>query len=148
MQITGSSELPLLSELLVTVNHIGDQATMNALINARNKGVNLDDPVIQKVITATLEELAISFEQLIAMRTRTVKKRHGLIIISYCLTRLKYSQVKIGIVLGGRSRSQINRYHKTMEKSKGGKLLTYRTKFEDIIKSIKKQNPPRKKSKK
>ena len=140
MQITGSAELPLLSELLTTVSQIGDQATMNALINARNKGVDLDDPIIQQVINATIEELAISFEQLIAKRTRTLKKRHGLIIVSYCLTRLKYSQVKTGVILGGRSRSQINRYHKVMSEIKGGKLLTYRNKFEELIKSLKLKN--------
>lgn len=138
MQMAGSAELPLLTELLTTVSQVGAEATLRALSNARSKGIDIEDPVIKQVTDTALQEVGISFDQLIAKRTRTLKKQHGLIIVSYCLTMLKYSQVNIGAILGGRSRSQINRYHSTMKMAKAGRIYQLRVKFDILIDSLKK----------
>jgi hypothetical protein len=138
MQNIGNYEMPLLTELLTTVNHIGHEATAKALTNARNKGITLDDPVIQKVVNAVLEEMAISYEQLISKGTRGIKQRHGIIIISWGLLVLEYSSTDVGKILGGRSRWMINRYHKMMREAKNpARLFQYREKFSLLIKTLK-----------
>lgn len=138
MQTTKGPEMPLLTELLETVAHAGHEATLKALINARNKGVSIDDPIIQEVFNSVLQEISISYEQLVAKNTRGIKQRHGLIIISWSMTMLKYSQANTGMLLGGRSRSQINRYHKMMLQAKApGRVFQYKEKFTTLIKSLK-----------
>ncbi len=134
------AEMPLVARLLSTVQAVGYDATNKALINACNKSVSIDDPKVQAVINAVLQEMAISFEQLITRSSRLNKKRYGLIVVSYCLTSLNYSHAKIGIILGGRSRQQISRYHNMLAQAKSvGKLAQYRKQFDLLIKKIKKK---------
>lgn len=136
MQTPGSAEMPLLTEFIETVKEIGPEATLLAMANARNKSVTIKgDPVAQIVINAVTQEIGISFELLKAKSGRTTKKRHGLIIISYCLTRLKYKQEQISIIIV-RTRQQINRYNLIMQDAKLGSLAKYKTQFEPLIKSL------------
>jgi len=134
-----NAEMPVLSELLATVSHIGAEATQKVLINARNKPVTIkDEPKVQTVINAVLEEFAISFEQLIARNTRGLKQRQGLLLVSYCLTELEYPMHKTGSILDNRHKSQINRYHKTMLSAKSpGKLAKLKSQFDILISSLK-----------
>lgn len=136
-----SQELPLLTEFLNTVNLIGSEATNKALINARNKVITLEgDKIAGQIINAILVELAISFDHLVSYETRTTKKRHGLIIASYCLTELKYKQMIIGTILGGRKRQQIYEYDKIMRTTPKGRIAEYKNKFDILLKPlIKKQ---------
>lgn len=151
MQTTGSAEMPLLTELIETVKAIGPAATSMAMSNARNKSITiLEDPVAQLVIEAVTQEIGISLDNLREKSGRTTKKRHGLIIISHCLLKLKYKQEDVGTIIT-RSRKQVNRYNLIMQNATLGSLAKYKLQFEPLIKSLikktvkKKTNAKRKK---
>lgn len=136
MQTSGSAEMPLLTEFIETVKEIGPEATLLAMVNARNKSVTIKgDPIAQIIINAVTQEIGISFELLKEKQGRTTKKRHGLIIICYCLTRLKYKHEQISAIIL-RNRTQVHRYNKTLENATLGSLAKYKTQFEPLIKSL------------
>jgi hypothetical protein len=140
MQTTGSAELPLLNDFLNTIRLVGPKATADALARARNKSALIEnDPVVKSVITLIIQEMGvISLEDLTSYKAATTKKKNGLIIASYCLLRLKYSQEYISILLS-RDRTQIYRYNLLMKNATSGRLHLYKIQFEKIIKSLTKK---------
>ena len=136
MRKTEGAEMPLLTEFMETVQKIGPQATALALANARNKSMTLkDDPTAQIIIDAVTEQIGMTLDQLQKKTDPSTKKTHGLIIISYCLGKLKYEKEYISNIIC-RGRLQIYRYNLKMEAATSGSLFKYKNTFELLIKNL------------